>query len=67
MINLRAVISALVFGFFAGWLYKAIQQEAEEWKAHQAFINDPEYIEFNKRRERMIASEKWVDSIEENL
>lgn len=67
MTNLRTVIAALVFGFFAGWLYKAIQQENEEWKAHQAIINDPEIIALRAERRRMIQADKWVDQIEEGL
>jgi hypothetical protein len=67
MINLRTVIAALVFGFFAGWLYKAIQQEGEEWKAHQAIVNDPEINAFRAARQRMIQADKWADEIEETL
>jgi hypothetical protein len=61
MFNLRTVLRAILFSFFAGLIYKAIQQENTEWEMTQSVVNHPDYIALKKSKQ----IDNWLESIED--
>jgi hypothetical protein len=65
MSRLSFLVVSMAVGFVAGVMYAEYQEKERKRKAHEDYVNDPEYIAIQQDRRKLYEEHGWLYMIED--